>query len=370
MATNDQPNYPPSSSYSQPQSSSSVFYENEVKKGSEIMLRDSEVQQLLQQSREVQHSQQQQQHLQQMQQQQQHHLQQQQHQQQQELLQLPVKSEPMPHSPEKMAPVTSSTSEASPKQSGSPVTLNDDRSRLSQSDRTHLCMTCFKGFRNKPQLTQHELVHNNKRKHVCSYCEKSFKQICHLNQHIRVHTGDRPYKCDVEGCGRSFAQLSNLNHHKKNHDDTVKRDVSRQFRCHVCERSYATKSSLNTHVQKLHSNLNLDITSPIQSTVTQVPRKRKKKGENRGLQSFDKDPNTYMMDCDSDDGLPTQVKVKSRFETKSNLTVRTGTPPGNGEQDKNRQAPRTTLPLPFTTNHNQSSPLSLRYQQSQVKAKA
>ena len=69
---------------------------------------------------------------------------------------------------------------------------------------------------------------------------------------ILYNIGDRPYKCDVEGCGRSFAQLSNLNHHKKNHDDTVKRDVSRQFRCHVCERSYATKSSLNTHVQKVY----------------------------------------------------------------------------------------------------------------------
>ena len=73
-----------------------------------------------------------------------------------------------------------------------------------------------------------------------------------------------------------------------------------------------------------------------------------------------------MMECDSDDGLPTQVKVTPRFDSKSNLTVRIGTPPGNGEKDKSRQqAPRTTLPLPFSTNHSQSSPLSLRYQQSQ-----
>ena len=67
--------------------------------------------------------------------------------------------------------------------------LSDDSRQLSQSDRQHVCMTCYKAFRNKPQLSQHELVHNNMRKHVCSYCDKSFKQICHLNQHIRVHTG-------------------------------------------------------------------------------------------------------------------------------------------------------------------------------------
>ena len=66
----------------------------------------------------------------------------------------------------------------------------DSRSqRPISSDRTHVCLTCFKAFKNKPQLTQHELVHNNLRKHVCAYCEKSFKQLCHLNQHIRTHTG-------------------------------------------------------------------------------------------------------------------------------------------------------------------------------------
>ena len=67
---------------------------------------------------------------------------------------------------------------------------SENYKRLSQSDKAHICQTCFKTFRNKPQLSQHELVHNNVRKHTCSYCEKSFKQLSHLNQHIRVHTGN------------------------------------------------------------------------------------------------------------------------------------------------------------------------------------
>ena len=65
----------------------------------------------------------------------------------------------------------------------------DLANRPISSDKTHVCMTCFKAFKNKPQLTQHELVHNGIRKHTCSYCDKSFKQLCHLNQHIRTHTG-------------------------------------------------------------------------------------------------------------------------------------------------------------------------------------
>lgn len=169
MASNERPRFP-QSNYQQPQSSSSVFYENEVKKDSEIMLRDTEVQQLLQQNREAQ------------QQLLQHNRETQQ--------QYDVKVESTVHSPERMVTVSSTTSaDSSLNQTGSLNASPTDRNRLSQSDKAHMCMTCFKGFRNKPQLTQHELVHNNVRKHVCSYCEKAFKQICHLNQHIRVHTG-------------------------------------------------------------------------------------------------------------------------------------------------------------------------------------
>lgn len=69
--------------------------------------------------------------------------------------------------------------------------------------------------------------------------------------YLFISPGERPYKCDVPECGRSFAQLSNLNHHKKNHEEHVKRDIARHFRCEVCDRSYATKQSLNTHIQKV-----------------------------------------------------------------------------------------------------------------------
>lgn len=84
---------------------------------------------------------------------------------------------------------------------------SDNYKRLSQSDKTHTCMTCYKAFRNKPQLTQHELVHNNVRKHVCTYCDKAFKQISHLNQHIRVHTG-KPWCMSLKymNCSKGFTK--------------------------------------------------------------------------------------------------------------------------------------------------------------------
>ena len=93
-----------------------------------------------------------------------------------------------------------STDDGSLGRSGLDLNLDESNSsdlsnRPMSSDKAHVCLTCFKGFKNKPQLTQHELVHNGIRKHTCSYCEKSFKQLCHLNQHIRTHTGKYYRKC-------------------------------------------------------------------------------------------------------------------------------------------------------------------------------
>lgn len=165
MASDSQPSFLLNSSYSHPLPSSSVFYETEVKKDSEIQMRDPEVQHLLNVAmikREAGYS------------------------------QLPSQTpESLLLSLDRLAPVSSTTytTDTSLNQSGSSIVAADDGNRLSQSDRAHLCLTCFKGFRNKPQLTQHLLVHTNVRKHVCPHCQKSFKQICHLNQHMRVHTG-------------------------------------------------------------------------------------------------------------------------------------------------------------------------------------
>jgi len=56
-------------------------------------------------------------------------------------------------------------------------------------DRRHVCPHCYKGFRSRQQLNQHNLVHSGLRKYHCLYCERAFKQLSHLQQHHRIHTG-------------------------------------------------------------------------------------------------------------------------------------------------------------------------------------
>lgn len=60
-------------------------------------------------------------------------------------------------------------------------------------DRRHVCPHCYKGFKSRQQLMQHNLVHSNLRKYKCNFCDKSFKQLSHVQQHHRIHTGQYFY---------------------------------------------------------------------------------------------------------------------------------------------------------------------------------
>uniref|UniRef100_A0A0L8H474 C2H2-type domain-containing protein n=1 Tax=Octopus bimaculoides TaxID=37653 RepID=A0A0L8H474_OCTBM len=139
-----------------------------------------------------------------------------------------------------------------------PVSMNPGEQTVGEGGEQNLdklyrkfpCPTCFKGFKSKQQLIQHNLVHTGARKYHCSYCDKSFKQLCHLQQHHRIHTGEKPYKCTLGDCDRSFAQLSNLQHHLRNHDDQVKKAANKQHACVICNRSYTNESSLKSHTLK------------------------------------------------------------------------------------------------------------------------
>ncbi|XP_033764012.1 uncharacterized protein LOC117345137 [Pecten maximus] len=123
-----------------------------------------------------------------------------------------------------------------------------DMSSLVHPDRRHLCPHCYKGFKSRQQLTQHNLVHTNVRKYHCKFCERSFKQLSHLHQHHRIHTGEKPYRCPLEGCDRAFPQLSNLQHHIRNHDKLV----DSQFQCHLCDRAYPNEATLKAHNTRTH----------------------------------------------------------------------------------------------------------------------
>ncbi|KAL8568063.1 hypothetical protein ACOMHN_000287 [Nucella lapillus] len=149
----------------------------------------------------------------------------------------------------------------------------------SSSQRAHLCTTCLKGFRTKQQLIQHSLVHSNVRKYTCTYCDRTFKQLSHLQQHTRIHTGEKPYACRYEDCDRAFAQMSNLQHHMRNHEEQVKKEVLRIYKCDICHRSYTNEGSLKTHTMKMHMHVKL----PDDLSPEDQPMKKRKKKKNRHL---------------------------------------------------------------------------------------
>lgn len=122
-------------------------------------------------------------------------------------------------------------------------------------DRRHVCPHCYKGFRSRQQLNQHNLVHSGLRKYHCLYCERAFKQLSHLQQHHRIHTGEKPYRCPLDGCDKAFAQMSNLQHHMRQHDKTT--FGQKQCMCPFCDRGYASEKSLKSHLSKMHPDSKL-----------------------------------------------------------------------------------------------------------------
>lgn len=132
---------------------------------------------------------------------------------------------------------------------------------LGEKDRRHVCPHCYKGFRSRQQLNQHNLVHSGLRKYHCLYCERAFKQLSHVQQHHRIHTGEKPYKCPLDGCDKAFAQMSNLQHHMRQHDKAT--FGQKHCMCPFCDRGYASEKSLKSHISKMHPDSKLmDFTNP------------------------------------------------------------------------------------------------------------
>lgn len=126
---------------------------------------------------------------------------------------------------------------------------------LTDKDRRHVCPHCYKGFRSRQQLNQHNLVHSGVRKYHCLYCERAFKQLSHVQQHHRIHTGEKPYKCPLDGCDKAFAQMSNLQHHMRQHDKAT--FGQKHCMCPFCDRGYASEKSLKSHISKMHPDSKL-----------------------------------------------------------------------------------------------------------------
>lgn len=60
---------------------------------------------------------------------------------------------------------------------------------LDNSQKSHRCQYCRKGFSDRHNLSRHELTHTGLRQFQCEYCQKAFTTKSTLSVHLRLHTG-------------------------------------------------------------------------------------------------------------------------------------------------------------------------------------
>lgn len=63
------------------------------------------------------------------------------------------------------------------------------------------CKECDKTFSNKPDLRQHNRMHDAEGSFKCNDCGRYFRSKAIRRQHFSVHTGELPYECPL--CDKS-----------------------------------------------------------------------------------------------------------------------------------------------------------------------
>ena len=81
-----------------------------------------------------------------------------------------------------------------------------------RSKELYPCKECGKICKQKSNLKNHMIYHNDERPFACEHCEKAFKFSRDLRLHTsRIHTGEKPYRC--KKCSKAFAQTGQLQIH-------------------------------------------------------------------------------------------------------------------------------------------------------------
>ncbi|XP_055638883.1 zinc finger protein 883-like [Toxorhynchites rutilus septentrionalis] len=106
--------------------------------------------------------------------------------------------------------------------------------------KTHACTICDKAFECSSKLSNHLKTHRKDRKFACSTCGGTFKTAADLKGHERVHQ-EKSHICNV--CGSRFNKQSHLRSHLKTHDDNAY-----EFSCDECPRKFKEKSNLKSHM--------------------------------------------------------------------------------------------------------------------------
>ena len=114
-------------------------------------------------------------------------------------------------------------------------------SRTHSGERPFECVICGEKFRQKGNLTQHLLTHQEG-KFKCDQCDYKSTQKCHLVSHLLTHSGVKPHKCDR--CEFSATRRADLVIHQRSHTG------ERPFSCTHCSYKAVTGSLLTVHMRK------------------------------------------------------------------------------------------------------------------------
>ena len=114
------------------------------------------------------------------------------------------------------------------------------------TERTQVCNTCNRAFRDSGSLKVHMQGHmrdNSERTHKCDVCDHSFFNPTHLRNHKQTHSNALPHVCTV--CTKGFKTTSQLSYHMNSHANKI-------FACEFCFRKYSKSGDWVSHVKIVH----------------------------------------------------------------------------------------------------------------------
>jgi hypothetical protein len=108
---------------------------------------------------------------------------------------------------------------------------------------------CHKQFKNRMNLSRHELIHGKKNQ-ICETCGQRFLTRDSLRNHMQSH-GGKTHQCSQ--CQKAFTKLSSL----KEHVDVVHGGptLQKKFPCSVCQKMFARQKDARRHAKYTHSNI-------------------------------------------------------------------------------------------------------------------